>query len=211
MDLNHGTEDNKPYPYIKAEAANGEFVSTFEELLREVWIGIENVNNQSGAKPTDDAKIADLAEKLHDMLISRRQGGNLSPEEFMAVSTLSWFHLTLDTGTLTIIKDLRAEAASPGRTPVQDRAARGFARAWAGQKLLRYRGQYLAHAHPDRDRPVQRCLGGSRSLHTRSWRRTAGRHAEYRPALVDDHRTRDEGAQGHAGLNALPDPESLAS
>ena len=113
MDLNHGAEDNKPYPYIKAEAANSEFVNTFEELLREVWIGIENVNNQSGAKPTDDAKIADLAEKLHDMLISRRQGGNLSPEEFLAVSTLSWFHLTLETGTLTIIKDLRADAASP--------------------------------------------------------------------------------------------------
>jgi hypothetical protein len=113
MDLNHGTEDNKPYPYIKAEAANSEFVNTFEELLREVWIGIENVNNQSGAKPTDDAKIADLAEKLHDMLISRRQGGNLSPEEFMAVSTLSWFHLTLETRTLTIVKDLRADAASP--------------------------------------------------------------------------------------------------
>ena len=113
MDLNHGAEDNKPFPYVKAEAANSEFVSTFEELLREVWIGIENVTNFSGAKPTDDAKIADLAEKLHDMLISRRQGGNLSREEFVFVSMLSWFHLTLDTGTLPIIKDLRADAASP--------------------------------------------------------------------------------------------------
>ena len=50
MDLNHGTDDNKPYPYVKAEAANSEFVSTFEEFLREVWIGMENVNNTSGAK-----------------------------------------------------------------------------------------------------------------------------------------------------------------
>ncbi|MFN0104220.1 MAG: hypothetical protein ACKV2U_19310 [Bryobacteraceae bacterium] len=113
MDLNHGAEDNKPFPYVKAEAANSDFVGTFEELLREVWIGIENENNFSGAKPTDDAKIADLAEKLHDMLISRRQGGNLSREEFVFVSMLSWFHLTLDTATLSIIRDLRAEAASP--------------------------------------------------------------------------------------------------
>ena len=66
MDLNHGTDDNKPYPYVKAEAANSEFVSTFEEFLREVWVGMENVNNTSGANPTDDAKIADLAERLHD-------------------------------------------------------------------------------------------------------------------------------------------------
>src|SRR5262245_24253897 len=67
MDLNHGTDDNKSYQYVKAEAANNEFVNTFEELLREVWIGIENVNNISGAKPTDDAKIADLAKRLYDM------------------------------------------------------------------------------------------------------------------------------------------------
>jgi hypothetical protein len=112
MDLNHGTDDNKPYPYVKAEAANSEFVNTFEEFLREVWIGIENVNNVSGANPTDNAKIADLAEKLHDMLITRRQTGNLSREEFVFVSMLSWFHLTVDSD-LPIIQDLRAQATSP--------------------------------------------------------------------------------------------------
>jgi hypothetical protein len=112
MDLNHGTDDNKPYPYVKAEAANSEFVNTLEEFLREVWIGIENVNNISGARPTDDAKIADLAEKLHDMLITRRQTGNLSREEFVFVSMLSWFHLTVDSN-LPIIQDLRAQATSP--------------------------------------------------------------------------------------------------
>jgi hypothetical protein len=36
MDLNHGTDGNKPCPYVKAEAANYGFVSTFEEFLREV-------------------------------------------------------------------------------------------------------------------------------------------------------------------------------
>ncbi len=113
MDLNHGTDDNKPYPYVKAEAANSEFVNTFEEFLREVWIGIENASNISGARPTDEAKIADLATKLHSMLITRRQTGNLSREEFVFVSMFSWFHLTVDTGTLPIIADLRAEGASP--------------------------------------------------------------------------------------------------
>ena len=112
MDLNHGTDDNKPYPYVKAEAGNSEFVATFEELLREVWVGIENVSNESGANPTDDAKIADLAEKLHDMLRTRRETGNLSREEFDFVSWMSWFHLTVDSD-LPIIQDLRAQATSP--------------------------------------------------------------------------------------------------
>jgi hypothetical protein len=114
MELNHGTDDNKPYPYVKAEAANSEFVRTFEEFLREVWIGVENFNNTSGANPTDDAKISDLAEKLHDMLRTRRETGNLSREEFVFVSWMSWFHLTVDTDPdLPIIQDLRAQAESP--------------------------------------------------------------------------------------------------
>jgi hypothetical protein len=113
MDLIHRMDDNKPYPYVKAEAANNEFVSTFEEFLREVWIGIENVNNTSGANPKDDAKIADLAEKLHDMLRTRRETGNLSREEFVFVSMLSWFHLSVEASDLPIIQDLRAQAVSP--------------------------------------------------------------------------------------------------
>jgi hypothetical protein len=112
MDLNHGTDDNKSYPYVKAESANSDFVSTFEEFLREVWIGMENVNNTSGGNPKDDAKIADLAEKLHDMLRTRRETGNLSREEFVFVSYMSFLHLTVDSD-LPIIQDLRAQAASP--------------------------------------------------------------------------------------------------
>src|SRR5262245_24636924 len=112
MDLNHGTDDNKPYPYAKAEAANNGFVSTFEELLREVWIGMENVNNASGANPTDDAKIADLAERLHDMLRTRREAGNISREEFTSIAMADWLRQTVESD-LPIIKDLRAQAASP--------------------------------------------------------------------------------------------------
>ena len=112
MDFNHGLDDNSPYPYTRADAANKEFVTTFEELLREVWLGHINRDNSSGARPTDDAKIEELARKLHDMLITRRLFGNLSREELYFVSMMSWFHLTVE-GNLPIVRDLRAEAASP--------------------------------------------------------------------------------------------------
>jgi hypothetical protein len=109
MELNHGTDDGKPYPYVKADVGNGEFVSTFEEFLREVWVGMSFVNATSSARPTDDSKIANLAEKLHDMLRSRRQNGNLSREEFAFVSAMSWFHLTLESNA-PIVTALRADA-----------------------------------------------------------------------------------------------------
>jgi hypothetical protein len=112
MDLNHGTDSNAPYPYPKADAANKDFISMFEEFLREVWIGMANVSNINGPKPTDDAKIANLATRLHDMLRTRRIYGALSREEFVFVSMMQWFHLTL-LSDLPIITDLRAEAASP--------------------------------------------------------------------------------------------------
>jgi hypothetical protein len=110
MDLNHGSDDGKPHSYIKAEAANSDFVSTFEEFLREVWVGMTYVTATSSSNPTDNSKIAELAEKLFDMLISRRQNGNLAREEFDAVSMMSWFHLTLEYNS-SIVKSLRAEAS----------------------------------------------------------------------------------------------------
>jgi hypothetical protein len=107
-----GLNHDKDYKFPAAKAANDEFVSTLEEFLREVWVGITNVGNASGANPTDDGAIADLAERLQHMLISRRVAGNLSREEFYAVSTMSWFHLTLEYDS-PIVVALRAEAASP--------------------------------------------------------------------------------------------------
>ena len=108
MDLNHGSDDGKPYPYVKADVANGDFVSTFEEFLREVWVGMTYVTATSSSNPTDDSKIASLAQKLHDMLRSRRHNGNLSREEFAAVATMSWFHLTLESNA-PILLSLRAD------------------------------------------------------------------------------------------------------
>jgi hypothetical protein len=109
MDLNHGDDEGKPYPYVKASAANSEFVTTLEELLREVWVGITYVTATSSANPTDDSKISELAEKLHDMLRSRRQNGNLSREEFALVSMMSWFHMSVEFES-PIVVSLRAEA-----------------------------------------------------------------------------------------------------
>jgi hypothetical protein len=112
MDLNHGKDDNSPYPYVKVAAANKEFVTTFEELLRETWIGFINRSTTSGANPTDDAKIEDLARKLNSQLIERRRFGNLSREEFYLVAMMSWFHMTVENSSLPIIRDLRAEGAT---------------------------------------------------------------------------------------------------
>jgi hypothetical protein len=112
MDLNHGNDDGAPYPYIKADAYNNEFVSAFEELLREVWVAIANRNNGSGADPTDRGKIENLVTTLQNMLLSRRVNGNLSREEFVFVSMMSWFHLTVLFDS-PIIVALRAEANGP--------------------------------------------------------------------------------------------------
>jgi hypothetical protein len=113
LDLNHGTDDNRPYPYPRAAAANTDFTSTFEELLREVWRAIENVRNQVGANQTDIATIANLARTIFDMLRVRRQDkvGNLARDELFHVSTMGWFHLTLSFNT-PIVRDLKADATS---------------------------------------------------------------------------------------------------
>lgn len=112
MDLNHGTDDGQPYPYTKADAYNNEFVPTFEEFLREAWVAIANIGNTSGANPTDRGKIESLVENLRNMLMTRRVNGNLSREEFVFVSMMSWFHLTVQFDS-PIIESLRAHAASP--------------------------------------------------------------------------------------------------
>ena len=113
LDLNHGTDDNRPYPYPRAAAANMDFASTFEALLREVWRAIENESNQSGPNQTDINAIATLARTVYDMLRVRRQdSGNLGRDELWHVSTMGWFHITLSFNT-PIVRDLKAEATSP--------------------------------------------------------------------------------------------------
>lgn len=116
MDLNHGAESGGPYPYEKPAVANREFVATIEEFLREVWRAIENARNTSGPNVTDPAHIANLASRLQDMLNARRGGSvtglSLSQDEFVHVTTMSWFHLTVSANT-AVVSDLRAGAPSP--------------------------------------------------------------------------------------------------
>jgi len=109
MDLNHGTEDGRPYQYVKADVSNRDFSVAFEALLGEVWKGYINRNNFVAANTTDDNAIDELVRRLKEMLNARRQFGNLSREEFDAVATLSWFFLTIAYDT-AIVQDLDASA-----------------------------------------------------------------------------------------------------
>jgi hypothetical protein len=110
MELNHAMPDGRGFE--KPDAANRNFTAIFEDFLREVWRGIENVTNVAGARPTDDAALANLGLQLQDMLVTRRQSGTLSREEFVFVSMMSWFHLTVQIDS-PIVVDLKATASSP--------------------------------------------------------------------------------------------------
>jgi hypothetical protein len=109
MDLNHGTDDARPYPYVKADAANRDFSSLFESLLVEVWRGYANRLNFGNENHTDDDAIRTLVRRIREMLQSRRQTGTLSREEFDAVATLSWFHLTVELNT-DVVEDLAVDS-----------------------------------------------------------------------------------------------------
>lgn len=109
MELNHGSEDGKPYGVIKADASNLNFVETFEALLREVWVAMSYLKATASADLTDTSKILTLVQRLHDMLRSRRQNGNLAREEFAYVTTMGWFHMTLSFDS-PIVLSMRADA-----------------------------------------------------------------------------------------------------
>jgi hypothetical protein len=90
---------------------NSAFREKWTELLRQVWLGIENARNDSGPNATDREYVALLVRALKDMMNMRRRGGQLAREEFIHVSTMAWFHLTLESDS-PIVKDLRADATS---------------------------------------------------------------------------------------------------
>ena len=90
---------------------NHDFRQKWSELLRQIWIGVENRANVNGANPADPSYIALLARALKDLLGNRRRGGALAREEFAYVTMLNWFHLTVDSDT-SVIVDLQAQASS---------------------------------------------------------------------------------------------------
>lgn len=94
------------------DGVNSTFRERWTELLRQVWLGMENANNGIGPNATDREYIATICEALRDMMGMRRRGGLLAREEFAHVSTMSWFHLTLS-DNFAIVRDLDAQAAGP--------------------------------------------------------------------------------------------------
>lgn len=111
MDLAFGSEDNRPYDYEKASAANTGFVKLFEELLYELWRAIANIKNLVAGNETDQDRIFRIAQELQYVLTSRRQGQAIDREELGAATVLGWIELTLNTET-AVIKDLKADSTS---------------------------------------------------------------------------------------------------
>jgi hypothetical protein len=116
MDLNHGGLDGAQITYHKPDNVNRDFVSVFENFLRETWRAIENSRNAVGPNPTDGGAIADLATRLQTMLNERRGGSavapNLAREEFSAVAAMSWLHHLVDFDN-EVLEDFQAVGTSP--------------------------------------------------------------------------------------------------
>jgi hypothetical protein len=109
LSFRRSTGTSLPSPRI----ANSGLVPTLERLLYEVWRGYINRLNANNENLTDRQAVADLVADLREMLLARRTNGTLMREEFMAVATLSWFHLTVEHNTL-VVENLNAQAESSG-------------------------------------------------------------------------------------------------
>jgi hypothetical protein len=104
--------EGQPWKRDVGETANERFLELWNELLRQVWLGIEHDRNTSGANPTDASYIAYLCQAIGQLLQMRRRGGMLSREEFAYVTMMSWFHLTVEHDTaLTVSLNATATAA----------------------------------------------------------------------------------------------------
>jgi hypothetical protein len=103
-----------PVNFVRSQASNHEFVNTLEAFLSEVWVGIANQTNTSGANPTDNSAIAQHLRHLREMLLARRQAHTLSREEFFAFAMMSWFHLTVEFDSFIVV-ELGAEGTSEER------------------------------------------------------------------------------------------------
>jgi hypothetical protein len=117
MDLSHpvsaqGSSGARDWKQHTGNGVNTTFREKWSELLRQIWLGIENRNNAVGTNATDDAYLLLLCESLRDMLTMRRRAGFLAREEFASVAIMSWFELTLSADT-PIVAALNANATSP--------------------------------------------------------------------------------------------------
>ncbi|MEJ2886323.1 hypothetical protein [Actinomycetospora aeridis] len=115
MDLPHAPAgiDGQPWKTDVGPTANLGFTDVWVEFLRQVWLAIENDSNAVGANPTDSSYIAYLARTLQEMMGMRRRSGMLAREEFTYVTTMSWFHLLVETDN-QVVADLQAGVGAIG-------------------------------------------------------------------------------------------------
>ncbi|WP_019925661.1 hypothetical protein [Nocardia sp. BMG111209] len=116
MDLPHPPGPGvigQPWKRDTGSNTNQRFLELWNELLRQVWLGIENDKNSSGPNATDAGYVGYLCQTLGEMLQLRRRGGMLSREEFAYVTMMSWFHLIVEYDT-TLVTDLHADAGAQG-------------------------------------------------------------------------------------------------
>ena len=112
LDLSHAPDMVGQHPYQKPAASNRDFIATFEAFGREVWRGIMNARNTSGANDTDPTVIATLARRIYDMMATRRINGNQACDEFRAVAVISFLNLAVLYDSPAVV-DLKATASSP--------------------------------------------------------------------------------------------------
>ena len=115
MELPHTAPGVEGQPWNEgiASTSNTRFLEMWNELLRQVWLGIENEGNSSGANPTDANFVGYLCKTIGEMLRLRRRGGMLSREEFTNVCAMNWFHLTVDIDN-ALVRDLSANTGQDG-------------------------------------------------------------------------------------------------
>jgi hypothetical protein len=123
MDLAFGDSgSNVPVSFYKAEFNNQPFIIMFEKFLAEIWQAYTNARNQVGANSTDMFSIVDTAQKIQEMLMSRRTTDtsftnyryfNLSKEEYASVVMMSWFYEVISYDS-PLIEFLRCNGNTPG-------------------------------------------------------------------------------------------------
>lgn len=123
MDLAFGDiGSNAPVDFYKAEFNNQPFIILFEKFLTEIWQAYANARNAVGLNTTDMFVIVDTAQKIQEMLMSRRTTEitfenyrffNLSREEYASVVMMSWLYEVVSYDS-PVIKFLRCNGNTPG-------------------------------------------------------------------------------------------------
>ncbi len=123
MDLAFGhMQSNAVVDYYKAEFNNQGFIVLFERFLSEIWQAYANAKNAVGPNSTDLYSICDTAQKMQEMLMSRRTTEisfenyryfNLSRMEYASVMMMSWFYQVISYDS-PLVQFMRCNGNTPG-------------------------------------------------------------------------------------------------